>query len=286
VIVASIGTSDPWNAAGLGLDVLALAECGVRPVTVVAGVTAQDRNGIAARHAVPPSVVAAQLHALRDAEIAAYRIGALLDVASLDVVGAHIAAARAPAVYDPVLSASGGGDFADPAFERAMLERFVPHVRLLTPNLDEAARLTGMPAIESVDAMEAAGRALCVAGAHAVLVKGGHLVGAAVVATSRDVARDGLSARVCGRRSPRAWRPARRGRRIRSRLRARKIRDRASRGRDEPRILRAASKGPGPGRSHSYGRDQRRRITRKRTARTGRATRHVGHAAHGAPAPR
>jgi hydroxymethylpyrimidine kinase/phosphomethylpyrimidine kinase len=180
VIVASIGTTDPWNAAGLGLDVLALAECGVHPVTVVAGVTAQDRNGIAARHAVPPDVVVAQLHALRDAEIAAYRIGALLDVATLDVVGAHVAAAGVPAVYDPVLSASGGGDFAGPAFARAMLERLVPHVRLLTPNLDEAARLTGMPAIENVDAMEAAGRALCALGTHAVLVKGGHLAGAAV----------------------------------------------------------------------------------------------------------
>jgi hydroxymethylpyrimidine kinase/phosphomethylpyrimidine kinase len=180
VIVASIGTTDPWNAAGLGLDVLALAECGVHPVTVVAGVTAQDRNGIAARHAVPPDIVAAQLHALRDAEIAAYRIGALLDAATLDVVGAHVAAARAPAVYDPVLSASGGGDFADAAFERAMLERIVPHVRLLTPNLDEAARLTGMLAIETVDAMESAGRALCARGARAVLVKGGHLAGAAV----------------------------------------------------------------------------------------------------------
>ncbi|MBD5604502.1 MAG: hydroxymethylpyrimidine/phosphomethylpyrimidine kinase, partial [Candidatus Eremiobacteraeota bacterium] len=45
--VCSIGTTDPWNAAGLGLDVLALAECGARALTVVAGVTAQDRHGIA-----------------------------------------------------------------------------------------------------------------------------------------------------------------------------------------------------------------------------------------------
>ncbi len=180
MIVASIGTSDPWNAAGLGLDILALAECDVHPVTVVAGVTAQDRNGIAARHAVPADVVAAQLQALRDAEIGAYRIGALLDVATLDVVGAHVASARAPAVYDPVLSASGGGDFASPDFARALLERLVPHVRLLTPNLDEAARLSGTDTIATVDAMEAAGRALCAAGARAVLVKGGHLAGSAV----------------------------------------------------------------------------------------------------------
>jgi hydroxymethylpyrimidine/phosphomethylpyrimidine kinase len=180
VIVASIGTTEPWNAAGLGLDIRALAECGVRPLTVVAGVTAQDRHGIVARAAVPAEVVAQQLLALRGVEIGAYRIGALLDVPTLAVVADHVERAGEPAVYDPVLSASGGGDFAGPAFERAMLERLVPHVRLLTPNLDEAARLTGVPALASIDEMEAAGRALCALGARAVLIKGGHAPGAAI----------------------------------------------------------------------------------------------------------
>ena len=79
-----------------------------------------------------------------------------------------------------MLAASAGGAFADEALERALIERLVPHVRLLTPNLAEAARLTGMAPIGDIDGMEAAGRALCADGAAAVLVKGGHLAGAAV----------------------------------------------------------------------------------------------------------
>ncbi|MBD5635227.1 MAG: bifunctional hydroxymethylpyrimidine kinase/phosphomethylpyrimidine kinase, partial [Candidatus Eremiobacteraeota bacterium] len=82
--VCSIGCTDPWNAAGLGLDVRALAECGVHPLTVVAGVSAQDRTGIGALHAVPAEMVVAQLRSLRAAGIAAYRIGALLDVATVE----------------------------------------------------------------------------------------------------------------------------------------------------------------------------------------------------------
>ncbi|MBD5606092.1 MAG: bifunctional hydroxymethylpyrimidine kinase/phosphomethylpyrimidine kinase, partial [Candidatus Eremiobacteraeota bacterium] len=127
-----------------------------------------------------------QFAALRDARIAAYRIGALLDVATIEAVAAHVARASEPVVYDPVLFASGGGNFADDAMERAMLARLVPHVRLLTPNAAEAARLTGATVRDGVDAMEAAGRALLDAGAGAVLVKGGdRAVGAVDVLVER-----------------------------------------------------------------------------------------------------
>ena len=99
--VASIGCTDPWNAAGLGLDIRALAACGIRPFTVVAGVTAQDAQGLTAAAAVTPELLAAQLASLRAAEIGAYRIGALLDRASVEIVARHLRASGVPAVYDP-----------------------------------------------------------------------------------------------------------------------------------------------------------------------------------------
>jgi hydroxymethylpyrimidine/phosphomethylpyrimidine kinase len=174
-VVCSIGSTDPWNAAGLGLDILALTECGARPVTVVAGVTAQDRHGLAALHAVPPDIVTAQFEALRDAGVRAYRVGALPDAAAVKAVAAQLAPGRLPVVYDPVLAASGGGRFA----AAALVARFLPAVTLLTPNLAEAAELTGLP-VDDVAGMEAAGSALRTLGAAAVLVKGGHLGGAAI----------------------------------------------------------------------------------------------------------
>jgi hydroxymethylpyrimidine/phosphomethylpyrimidine kinase len=180
VVVCSIGSTDPWNAAGLGLDVRALAACGARPVSVVAGVTAQDRTGIAAAAALPGALVTAQLRGLAHAGIAAYRIGALLDVATVAAIAEHLATERVPVVFDPVLAASAGGSFADRATIEAILELLVPQATLLTPNLAEAAALTGAAAVDDIAGMEAAGAALRGRGAGAVLVKGGHLRGAAI----------------------------------------------------------------------------------------------------------
>jgi hydroxymethylpyrimidine/phosphomethylpyrimidine kinase len=172
--VASIGCTDPWNAAGLGLDIRALAACGIRPFTVVAGVTAQDAQGLTAAAAVTPELLAAQLASLRAAEIGAYRIGALLDRASVEIVARHLRASGVPAVYDPVFAPSGGGRFASDDVVAAIRSELVPHVTLVTPNLIEAATLTCAP-VDDLAGMQRAARALVAAGANAALVKGGHL---------------------------------------------------------------------------------------------------------------
>lgn len=175
-VVCSIGTTDPWNAAGLGLDIRVLAECGVYPATVTAGITAQDRTGVHAQHAVPPELVRAQFAALANAEVAAFRVGVLLDVATVEVVAEYLARAKAPAVYDPALAPSGGGRFGSDDVLVAIRERLVPVVALVTPNLAEAAALWRRP-VRDVAEMGAAGRALVALGAGAALVKGGHLPG-------------------------------------------------------------------------------------------------------------
>lgn len=173
-VVCSIGCTDPWNAAGLGLDIRALAECGAYPVTVVAGITAQDRAGVTASVATPPDVLAAQLVSLSEAGVAAYRIGALLDTATVTLVAEHLSRTRVPAVYDPVFAPSGGGSFASSAVCTAIREWLVPLVAVVTPNLGEASRLCDFE-VDDVGAMERAGRVLCALGAGAALIKGGHL---------------------------------------------------------------------------------------------------------------
>ncbi len=180
-VVCSIGCSDPWNAAGVGLDVLALRDCGARAVTVVAGVTAQDRDGLLAAAPVAAGLVAAQFDSLGGAGVAAYRIGALLDEPSLDVVAAWVQRSGIPGVYDPVLAPSGGGTFAAAPLIAALARRLVPSVTLVTPNFAEAVRLAGRAEpVPCVEAMERLGRALIALGAPAVLVKGGDLDGPAV----------------------------------------------------------------------------------------------------------
>jgi len=83
-----------------------------------------------------------------------------------------------PLVVDPVLLSSSGAlllDLADGSPAEA-LGPLLARARLVTPNLDELAALTGLP-VGDDDAAVAAARRL---GVRAVLVKGGHRGGAPV----------------------------------------------------------------------------------------------------------
>jgi hydroxymethylpyrimidine/phosphomethylpyrimidine kinase len=183
--VCSIGMIDPWNAAGLGLDILVLAECGVRPVTVVAGVAPQAGAGLRAPIIIDPAAIRAQWDCLAGAGIAAIRIGALPGVAAVDAVADIVAAARVPAVYDPVLGASRGGRFADAATVAAIRERLLPIVAICTPNSAEASELAATAGV-GTEGMVLAAHALVALGARAVLVTGGDVAG-----DPRDVLVDG-----------------------------------------------------------------------------------------------
>jgi len=193
-LVVTIGATDPWNAAGVGLDVRALAACGARALTVVAGVTAQDRSGVHAAVPIEATMIVAQFAALASAEIAAVRIGALLSPASVHAVVDWLRARREagvalPVVCDPVFAPSGGGEFASESTIEAIAVHLLPYVSLVTPNLDEVARLTHAPVPATSAAMAAAGRTLQASGVEAVLVTGGHLAGEPldVLVTDQDV---------------------------------------------------------------------------------------------------
>ena len=190
-VVATVGTTHPLAFAGLPFAMLALAADNVRPVCVVAGVSAQDARHVRARATLDAATIGAQFAALRDAGVDAFHVGALL---SADVVRAVAAGLRGypgiPVVVDPVLAASGGDPLADDDVRDAMREALFPLATLVTPNLDEARAFTGRET-RDVDAMCAAADAFAGYGARAVLVKGGHLIGDAI-----DVLRDEHGTRV------------------------------------------------------------------------------------------
>ncbi len=150
---------------------------GVRALSVTAGVTAQDQDGVHARFAVPANIVRAQLDALPLDELGALRIGALPSAAIVVEVARFLNAnAKVPAVVDPVTDASLGGALADESASAAFKELVLPLPVVLTPNVPEAERLLNC-AIEDCDSMVAAARRLQDLGPRAVVLKGGHLQG-------------------------------------------------------------------------------------------------------------
>jgi hydroxymethylpyrimidine/phosphomethylpyrimidine kinase len=177
-IVISIGTSHPWNVAGTGRDVIVGNQRDVRVFTAIAAVSAQDPGGITALHAVPVEVLRAELATLPWDSAGSVRIGALATLDNVRAAAAYVRARPAlPAVVDPVFESSRGGALADEAARYAIRDELatLPNV-VLTPNLDEAAWLLGTLPLAR-DTVEEAAAALQLRGAHAVLLKGGHLEG-------------------------------------------------------------------------------------------------------------
>jgi len=176
-VVAAVGTTHPYAAAGLLLDLTTIRTLGAQPLAVVAGVSAQDAGRVLARSPVDAKTIAAQFEALAGVAVGAFCVGALLDASSVRAVAAGLARwPGVPVICDPVIAASGGDRLASDATLTAMREVLFARCLLLTPNLAEAALLTGTPVADPAT-MRAALPALLALGAPAVLLKGGHLDG-------------------------------------------------------------------------------------------------------------
>ncbi|MGH6797491.1 MAG: bifunctional hydroxymethylpyrimidine kinase/phosphomethylpyrimidine kinase, partial [Roseiarcus sp.] len=123
-------------------------------------------------------------------DVAAVKIGMLGSRPIVEAVAERLAFHAPPAiVLDPVLTATSGDALATAGVERAIIERLFPLATLVTPNLDEAARLSG---IASLAGMRAAALRLFALGAKAVLITGGDAGGA----TSDDLFFDGAADRL------------------------------------------------------------------------------------------
>ncbi len=179
-VALSVAGSDSGGGAGIVADAATFRAHGVWPTVAVTAVTAQDTVAVRAVQVIDADVVAAQVDAVcRDIHPDAAKTGMLGTAAVVEAVAEALARARPPLVVDPVLRATSGAELLPSAACRALLERLLPLATLVTPNLAEAAALTGLPVADR-PAMVEAGRALLGTGARAVLVTGGHLPGGVV----------------------------------------------------------------------------------------------------------
>lgn len=179
-VAITIAGSDSGGGAGIQADLKTFEAHGVFGVTAITSITAQNTLGVRAVHDLPLDIIRAQLDAVfDDFTVGAIKIGMLSSRGIIGLVSAFLAerAVGIPVVLDPVMVATSGDRLlAEDAVESIRTE-LLPLARLATPNAGEAVILAAMD-IRTIDDMrEAAGR-IAAMGAHAVLVKGGHLSGA------------------------------------------------------------------------------------------------------------
>lgn len=172
----TVAGSDSSGGAGIQADLKTFTVLRVYGMTAITALTAQNTCGVEGIYAVPPEFVEQQIRAsVSDIGIDAMKTGMLYSSETVVAVSRAIRDHRLERiVVDPVLAAQSGDTLARDDLPRALLAEVIPRALLVTPNLDEAERLTGIH-IQSIDDMREAARRIVRAGAKACLVKGGHL---------------------------------------------------------------------------------------------------------------
>lgn len=177
-VALTIAGSDSSGGAGIQADLKTFSALGVYGASVLTALTAQNTKGVAAIHQVPAQFITAQMDAVfSDLAIGAVKIGMLGNAAAIAAVGAGLRRHRARnVVLDTVMVASSGEKLLpDDAVDG--LRGLMAQARLVTPNLPEAAALTGATQARDEAEMVAQARKLLTLGASAVLIKGGHAGG-------------------------------------------------------------------------------------------------------------
>lgn len=171
----TVAGSDSGGGAGIQADIKAIQANGVFAASVITAITAQNTVEVRGAWEVPTAMIRAQLEAVfDDLRIDAVKTGMLSSVAIIDTVAGFFAErAVKNLVVDPVMISKSGFPLLRDDAVGALRDRLLPLARIVTPNLHEAALLTGAPA-DSLDAMHDAARRIAGLGPDAVLVKGGH----------------------------------------------------------------------------------------------------------------
>ncbi len=175
-VVLSIAGFDPSSGAGITADIKTIAAHGCYGVGCITALTVQSTAGVRRVEPVPPDLVSQTLEELAsDVDIAAVRIG-MLGSARVAKATLEFLTSRKPPniVLDPILKSSSGADLLDRPGIRLIAEKLLPLAAVVTPNVDEASVLTGLP-VTNPEQMRAAAHKLHQMGSQAVVITGGHL---------------------------------------------------------------------------------------------------------------
>ena len=195
-VVLTIAGFDPSSGAGITADIKTIAAHECYGVACPTALTVQSTQGVRRVEPVDAKIIADTLHELAsDFEIQAVHLGMLAVEGVVRTVADFLDKAALPhVVLDPVLRSSSGANLLDSAGSRLMVERLFPLAEVITPNLDEAAAIAGIPLASgaaaaaessgaargisigaSLDTMREAARRLQVLGAANVVITGGDL---------------------------------------------------------------------------------------------------------------
>jgi hydroxymethylpyrimidine/phosphomethylpyrimidine kinase len=174
-VALTIAGSDSGGGAGIQADLKTFSALGVFGASAITALTAQNTQGVYAVEDISPVMVAAQIDAVcEDMSVGGVKVGTVSRSETIAAVAARLRQHHLRPILDPVMVATSGDRLLQPDAIGALRRELVPLAHLVTPNLPEAALLTGTQPAANEGEILAQARAILDCGADAVLMKGGH----------------------------------------------------------------------------------------------------------------
>jgi len=172
----TVAGSDPSGGAGIQADLKTFSSFDVYGSAVITALTAQNTTGVDGIFTVDPDFIGRQLTmVLDDLGPQPLKTGMIPTSAAIDVIAAAVEHYKLKQlVVDPVLIATSGDKLVVETTLDA-LRRLMGKALLVTPNLSEAAQLSGLTLV-TFDDMKDAALQIYQTGVRNILIKGGHLL--------------------------------------------------------------------------------------------------------------
>ncbi len=174
-VCLTIAGLDPSGGAGIIADIRSFSAFGCFAAVAVTSVTFQNTTGVfGAVHQTVDSVRRQIETVIDDYEIAAVKTGMLPTCEIVEAVAELIEKhSLKNVVVDPVIRSTSGFKLIEVVALQAIIERLFPLASLITPNIPEVEKISGI-AIETSDDIREAAVMMRSMGAKNVLIKGGH----------------------------------------------------------------------------------------------------------------
>lgn len=175
-VALTIAGLDPSGAAGIIADIRTFVSQGCFATAAITSITFQNTMGVfGAVHQTAETIRAQVMPILDDFTLACVKTGMLPTREVIAEVARLFRERQLPApVVDPVMRSTSGHELINGDAVSCLVSDLLPLARVVTPNIPEAERLTGLSVTDEAE-MRRAAKMIRDLGARAVLVKGGHL---------------------------------------------------------------------------------------------------------------
>jgi len=170
----TIAGSDSSGGAGIQADMKTMSALGVYSCTVITAITAQNTSNVDHIFPLSSNVIKKQIiSVLSDIPVNGIKIGMVYNNEIISAISDTLKNSKTPIVLDPIFSAGTGAHLLQREFLFDFKIKLLPICDVVTPNIHEAEKLSGIK-IRNEGDIEKIALKIQDLGAKNVVIKGGH----------------------------------------------------------------------------------------------------------------